>query len=216
MHAHVAPILVAVAILGSTPSPSPSPSPCDPYGPPRKVSGFGRTWEVSPCSGGGGNVTNAGGSPGGLSVITQPAVEPPSLRRHRAMERYLQAITNAAENPREYLLTPPGNSLPDCTYCWPGAIKDAPFAWAGANSWISYDRQSDNYYVLVRKWDGTLQLDGENLTTGSRWQTIYSPDGSSRGVDKAGTTWEYNPEECFYKNSTGKVCIGCGDARVCN
>lgn len=205
---HVAAMVVALAIQAHTtppPQPSPSPSPCDPKGPNRRMSGFGRTWEAPPCSGGGVSVMGQASAP----------VEPLWQRRSRLLQRYLFAVRNATRNPRQYMLTPPGRGVAECDYCWPLASGYSPFAQFG-NAWISYDEKSGNYYVLQRNWDGTYQLDGENLNTGAQWLTIYYPDGHMTGVNKNAVKWEYSPEDCYYSNSLGEECAGCAEERACN
>lgn len=146
---------------------------------------------------------------------TYSPTEPLWQRRQRLIALHLAALQNATANPAQNVLRPSGAGVNGCDYCWPTSASGRLFVRTGS-AWTSYDADSANYYVLQRRLDGTQQLDGENLNTGARWQTIYYPEGAMTGVNKDGVTWEYSPEDCYYSNSAGEECSGCGDQRECN
>jgi hypothetical protein len=80
-----------------------------------------------------------------------------------------------------------------------------------------YDWQSGNRYNWNQDSSGSTHLRGNNSNTGSQWNTTIQPNGSMRGFDSNGNSWNYNAQSGTYMNyGTGKMCVGKGVGRVCN
>ena len=80
----------------------------------------------------------------------------------------------------------------------------------------TYDWQSDNLYTWSRRSNGTTDVQGSNLRTGSMWNTTIKADGSMTGWDKNLNYWTYDRRSGTYMNlGTGQICVGEGVARVC-
>jgi hypothetical protein len=80
----------------------------------------------------------------------------------------------------------------------------------------SYDWHTGNSYNTHRELDGTTQVNGFNLNTGSTWNTTIKPDGDMTGFDKDMNYWQYDARTKVYMNlGTGTMCIGEGVARTC-
>src|SRR5262249_33703509 len=80
----------------------------------------------------------------------------------------------------------------------------------------TFDWRSGNMYNWNRESDGTTQVHGHNINTGSMWRTTIEPDGSQHGFDADFNYWRYNAGSKMYINfGTGKMCFGEGAARTC-
>lgn len=79
----------------------------------------------------------------------------------------------------------------------------------------TYDPNTGNYYRTTPNPEGGATVRGNNLNTGSTWQTTIQPDGRERGTDSRGNTWNYNPANGSYSNSDGRQCFGKGMLRTC-
>jgi len=100
-----------------------------------------------------------------------------------------------------------------CPSCGPDAPPEPRYV--GLGRWESFDAGSGNRYVITRRADGTVRLEGSNLKTASFWHTEYFPDGRMRGVDKDFNFWTYDPRNCHYFSTDGTMCFGCGPLRTC-
>lgn len=87
---------------------------------------------------------------------------------------------------------------------------------AGSGFGSSYDWRSGNSYSWTRNSDGSTDVNGWNLRTGSSWRTTIEPDGDMRGTDSHGNSWTYDNSTGYYHNfGTGKTCFGKGALRTC-
>jgi hypothetical protein len=86
----------------------------------------------------------------------------------------------------------------------------------GPTGGMTLDPNSGNIYQWHRQLDGSTDLRGNNIRTGSTWQTTIQPSGSMHGVDHQFNSWDYNANSKTYINyGTGQLCIGEGVTRVC-
>jgi hypothetical protein len=79
-----------------------------------------------------------------------------------------------------------------------------------------YDWQSGNSYNWQNNPDGSTDVRGWNLNTGSTWGTRIEPNGDMRGTDSRGNLWQYNENTGTYLNTDGTMCVGKGASRICN
>lgn len=86
----------------------------------------------------------------------------------------------------------------------------------GRTSGSTYDFNSGNMYNWHKNSDGSTQLNGNNLNTGSNWNTNIKRNGDMNGFDSNGNSWNYDEKSGNYYNfGTGKICVGKGYARSC-
>jgi hypothetical protein len=79
------------------------------------------------------------------------------------------------------------------------------------------DLRSGNRYSWTNNSDGSTDVRGSNVYTGSLWRTHIEPNGSMRGTDSDFNPWRYNSSTGTYINyGTGTICIGSGVTRVCS
>ena len=86
---------------------------------------------------------------------------------------------------------------------------------AAQNYGSTYDWQSGNSYRWNTDGLGNTRVYGNNLRTGSMWNTTIQPNGNMRGMDKNFNSWNYNAQTGAYMNSNGHGCIGHGYGRTC-
>lgn len=84
-----------------------------------------------------------------------------------------------------------------------------------AQSGSHYDWQSGNSYNWNGSPGGNTRVYGNNLNTGSSWNTTINPNGNMNGFDSSGNSWNYNAQSKTYFNSNGTMCSGSGAARTC-
>lgn len=81
----------------------------------------------------------------------------------------------------------------------------------------TYDYRSGNVYNTEQNSDGSTDVRGYNLNTGSSWKTTIESDGDQRGYDSDGNYWKYNNSTGSYTNfGTGEFCTGRGAYRSCS
>jgi uncharacterized protein YxeA len=79
-----------------------------------------------------------------------------------------------------------------------------------------YDPNSGNSYYVHTDNSGNTQVRGNNIYTGSTWNTTVDSNGNERGTDSRGNMWNYNRGSGVYQNyGTGKICTGSGAFRTC-
>jgi len=79
----------------------------------------------------------------------------------------------------------------------------------------TYDWRSGNSYQWNHNGDGSTNVRGFNMNTGSQWNTTIQPNGNMRGSDSGGNFWNYNSTTGTYWNSNGTMCTGKGALRTC-
>lgn len=85
-----------------------------------------------------------------------------------------------------------------------------------AQSWSSYDYNSNNYYSNHADTSGVTTY-GSNLNNGAQWQLRQNYDGTYNGLDSDGNYFSGNNNTGFYQNlGTGVTCFGTGAFRTCN
>jgi hypothetical protein len=84
------------------------------------------------------------------------------------------------------------------------------------SSGSNYDWRSGNSYTWNKGPDGTTNLQGFNLRSGTHWNTTIQPNGNMHGFDGGNHYWTYQQGSGYYHNfGTGDTCIGQGYARHC-
>lgn len=63
-----------------------------------------------------------------------------------------------------------------------------------------------NTYIITKHPNGTVSVQGYNLSTGSSWNQTRQPDGTYFGQDAKGNYYRGN--KSMYYNSNGKYCTG--------
>ena len=80
-----------------------------------------------------------------------------------------------------------------------------------------YDPATGSTYNTQRHADGSSDTYGNNLNTGSSWNSHTDRRGNQSGTDASGNAWNYNKDTgTYYNYGTGKMCTGSGAARFCN
>lgn len=71
-----------------------------------------------------------------------------------------------------------------------------------------YDWRTGNSHNYYTDSTGTTTVRGNNLSTGSSWNTTISPNGDMRGYDSDMNYWNYNNNTGTYINhGTGEMRI---------
>lgn len=105
------------------------------------------------------------------------------------------------------------SSLSNSLYRYPSLSVPT---YSTPSSSTTYDWRSGNRYTTQRNYDGSTNVRGSNLYTGSQWRTTVQPNGDMRGVDKDGNYWRYSNSTKIYTNlGTGTTCMGQGALRTC-
>lgn len=89
------------------------------------------------------------------------------------------------------------------------------YDWNSENSYkkstgstSTYDWKSGNSYDTYKDNSGSTYLNGNNIRTGSTWNTEYKSNGDMNGVDKKGNSWDYDRSTGIYNNyGTGEIRI---------
>ena len=75
--------------------------------------------------------------------------------------------------------------------------------------------EEGNCYFTLHSGSGT-HVRGNNLNTGSTWNTEIGNNGDMSGQDSKGRTWNYERKSGAYLRSDGRSCFGHGSTRFCN
>lgn len=79
----------------------------------------------------------------------------------------------------------------------------------------NYDYSTGNSYSTSESFDGSTRVNGYNTGTGSMWNTTIEQDGDMRGVDSKGNYWNYDSSTGNYMSTSGRICTGKGQSRIC-
>lgn len=138
------------------------------------------------------------------------------------LQDYNEAVRDLAQELSVPQATPPPRIYRPPTYSYtPKAYTPPSYTLPQRPTYppqtgTSYDWRSGSVYNWNRRADGSTDVFGSNVRTGSFWSQTIQPDGSMSGIDKGGNFWTYDDSSTTYMNlGTGQLCVGEGAGRVC-
>ncbi len=79
-------------------------------------------------------------------------------------------------------------------------------SFAAGPSQYSYDYQTGNSYQTHKQSNGEVNVQGNNYSNGTNWNTEIHQNGDQHGTDSSGNQWNYNKGSGIYQNyGTGET-----------